>query len=225
MKNNKNILLFSFVLFCVPFFLNDFSNIYVKDWRLWLFIDYTAVKLLPFILFIRLVKTKTATIADFGFGTHRIPLSLIIILFAYPVCGLLIDQLLYNVLENLIPGTRIGTYTPITNKVFDWIDLTFGLAMVAFFEELIFRGFAYRVISDRVKNPVWIIIISSTIFGLIHWSLGVPNIITAGLIGAVFMYCYVIHRNIVPLIIVHFLINFLSFAGILPPDIFDFILK
>ena len=31
------------VLLVSPFYLNDFASIFIKDWRLWLFIDYVGV--------------------------------------------------------------------------------------------------------------------------------------------------------------------------------------
>ena len=33
-----------FVLLSAPFYLNDFANIYIHDWRMWLAIDYVFVK-------------------------------------------------------------------------------------------------------------------------------------------------------------------------------------
>ena len=49
-EKNKRYILVLILLF-IPFYLNDFSNIYVTDWRLWLSIDYTTVKLFPFLSF------------------------------------------------------------------------------------------------------------------------------------------------------------------------------
>jgi hypothetical protein len=33
------------ILLVSPFYLNDFASIFIKDWRLWLFIDYAGAPL------------------------------------------------------------------------------------------------------------------------------------------------------------------------------------
>lgn len=52
------------ILICSPFFLNDFSNIYVKDWRLWIFIDYTSVNHLPCLVVFWLIITRRMSLSD-----------------------------------------------------------------------------------------------------------------------------------------------------------------
>jgi MFS family permease len=54
------------MMLCLPFYLNDFSDIYVKDWRLWLAIDYVAVKLFPFLVVFGLIHTKKMEFSAFG---------------------------------------------------------------------------------------------------------------------------------------------------------------
>jgi len=54
------------ILLCAPFYLNDFSNIYVTDWRLWILIDYTSVKILPFLVVLWLIITRRMALSDFG---------------------------------------------------------------------------------------------------------------------------------------------------------------
>ena len=54
------------ILLTGPFYLNDFSSIYLKSWRWWLFIDYTGVKLFPFIVVLWLLFSKKFRSSDFG---------------------------------------------------------------------------------------------------------------------------------------------------------------
>lgn len=211
----------AFVLICLPFFINDFSGIYVKDWRLWLFIDYTAVKLYPLIIFLWMLKKKYASPADFGLGRIGIG-RFIVVLAAAAVLGVLVDQVIFRLIERSVPDIAIGHMPRITSTLFDWIDLTFGLLAVGFFEELIFRGFACGLMEKYTKSKLLIIIIPSVIFSLIHWSLGIPTLVGAFLIGSIFMALYLKTRNILPLALAHFLINFLFFSGCLPPGLFDF---
>ena len=41
-----------------PFYLNDFSSIYLESWRWWLFIDYTFVKLFPLLFALWLIRSN-----------------------------------------------------------------------------------------------------------------------------------------------------------------------
>ena len=45
-ENNARYLVVLLVI-AGPFYLNDFANLYVTDWRWWLAIDYVSVKLFP----------------------------------------------------------------------------------------------------------------------------------------------------------------------------------
>lgn len=55
-----------------PFLLNDFANIYVADYRLWLAIDYVAVKAFPLGFISYLLRTKKLSCADLGASTASI---------------------------------------------------------------------------------------------------------------------------------------------------------
>ena len=71
MKNRFYILVL--VLLASPFYLNDFANIYVKDWRWWLFIDYAGLKLFPFLVVLWLIDKEKMKVAEFGLTMQAIP--------------------------------------------------------------------------------------------------------------------------------------------------------
>jgi membrane protease YdiL (CAAX protease family) len=137
--------------------------------------------------------------------------------------GTIIDQNGYQLVAKLSGYSPLGGMPAITNPVWNWIDLTFGLFMVGIFEELIFRGYMHTFISRYTKSSFAIVVISAVAFGLIHWSLGLHDVLITSTIGAVFMTAYLRTRSLPALMLAHFAVNFIDFAGIIPKSIFTFI--
>lgn len=216
-------LLLAFVLLAGPYYLNDFANIYVKDWRLWLFIDYAVMKPLPLLVIVALVRNGTLPASAF---TLR-PASwgrFVAAFLAATVLGTLIDQNGYALLAGWPGYPRLGGMPAIDSPLWNWIDLTFGLAAVGIVEELVFRGFLYHFLATFVQRPALLYALSGLLFGLIHWSLGGHAVVITGLIGTLFMLIYRLSRSLGPVMLAHFAINFIDFSGLIPKDIFQFVL-
>jgi membrane protease YdiL (CAAX protease family) len=222
-KDGKNrIYILALVLLASPFYLNDFANMYVKNWRWWLFIDYVGVKLFPFLVVLWLIQSKKMRASEFGLTTQTIP-SFLVVFLVVALVGTIIDQNGYQIVAKLPGYSPLGGMPAITNPVWNWIDLTFGLFMVGIFEELIFRGYMHTFISRYTKSSFAIVVISAVAFGLIHWSLGLHDVLITSTIGAVFMIAYLRTRSLPALMFAHFAVNFIDFAGIIPKSIFTFI--
>ena len=218
-KNGLYIL--AFVLLASPFYLNDFANLYIKNWRWWLFVDYAGVKLFPFLVTLWLIYSKKMQISEFGLKTQSMLSSLVVFLIV-AVVGTVIDQNGYQLMAKLPGYPPLGGMPAITSPVWNWVDLTFGLLMVGICEELIFRGFLHTFITRYTENPFAIVVISSLAFGLIHWSLGLHVVVITSTIGAVFMIAYLRTRSLPAIMLAHFAINFIDFAGVIPKSIFKF---
>jgi len=212
----------AFILLASPFYLNDFANMYVNNWRWWLFIDYLGVKLFPILGAAWLIYNKKMLASEFGLKSQNLLMSLVAFLIAGLV-GTVIDQNAYDLLEKLPGYAPFGGMPAITSPVWNWIDLTFGLLLVGICEELIFRGFLHTVISRYTENSYTIVVISSVAFGLIHWSLGLHVVLITTTIGAVFMMTYLKTRALPAIMVAHFAINFIDFAGVIPKSIFKFL--
>ena len=222
-KDGENrIYLLALVLLASPFYLNDFANIYVEDWRWWLFIDYVGVKFFPFLVVLWLIYSKKMLASEFGLTTQTIP-SFLAVFLVLALVGTLIDQNGYRLIAKLPGYSPLGGMPAITSPVWNWIDLTFGLLMVGIFEELIFRGYMHTFISRYTKSSIAIVVISSVAFSLIHWSLGLHYVLITSTIGAVFMIAYLKTRSLPAIMLAHFIVNFIDFAGIIPKSIFAFI--
>ena len=205
-----------------PFYLNDFANIYVKNWRWWLFIDYVGVKLFPFLVVLWLIHTKKMRVSEFGLTTQATP-SFFVVFLLVALVGTIIDQHGYQLIARLPGYSPLCRMPTITSPVWNWIDLTLGLLLVGIFEELIFRGYMHTFISRYTKSSFAIVVISAVAFGLIHWSLGLHDILITSAIGAVFMIAYLRIRSLPAIMLGHFMVNFIDFAGIIPKSIFIFI--
>jgi len=219
-KNGLYIL--ALVLLASPFYLNDFANLYIKNWRWWLFLDYTGMKLFPFLVTLWLIYSKKMRASEFGLTTQSIPSSLMVFSIVALV-GTIIDQNGAQLIAELPGYPPLGGMPAITSPVWNWADLTLGLLMVGIFEELIFRGFMHTFISRYTENSFAIVVISSVAFGLIHWSLDLHVVVVTSVIGAIFMIAYLRTRSLPAIMLAHFTINFIDYAGVIPKSIFKFI--
>jgi membrane protease YdiL (CAAX protease family) len=210
------------ILLAGPFYLNDFSSIYVRDWRWWLFIDYAGLKLFPLLVVFWLIKSKKMRASELGLRTQTVPAFLWTFL-VVSLIGTLIDQNGYPLLGELPGYPPLGGMPEITNPAWNWIDLTFGLMLVGICEEIVFRGYMHTFLLRYTKSPFAIVGISSIAFGLIHWSLGFHTVLTTSIIGAVFMIAYLKTRALPPIILAHFVVNFIDFSGVIPKSIFTFV--
>ena len=202
-----------------PFYLNDFANIFVKDWRLWLLLDYVGVKLFPIGVAAWLIGSKRMRPEQLGFRTQSLP-SFLVVFLATALAGTLIDQNAYGLIAALPGYPPLGSMPVIGSAAWNWFDLTVGLLAVGIVEELVFRGYMHAFLSRFTRSSAAIVAISSLAFGLIHWSLGLHTVLITSVIGAIFMIAYLQTRALPPIMLAHFAINFIDFAGVVPKSIF-----
>ncbi|WP_415714933.1 CPBP family intramembrane glutamic endopeptidase [Maridesulfovibrio sp.] len=209
MINNKIAIL---ILAALPFYLNDFNNIFIKHERLWLAIDYGA-KILPLAFLFYLLKKEILSRADLGLVTLPFK-QLILWTIGITALGLCLDEPGFALWSKLLPAMRLGSIPIGTDSPLYTLDMTIGLALVAISEEIIFRGLAFTALRKRKQSIPKIFLISAIIFGLIHWSQGPTAIIATAITGSGLMVCMYCTGSIYPTIIAHYVINYLSFSGL-----------
>jgi membrane protease YdiL (CAAX protease family) len=207
------------ILLASPFYLNDFANLFVTDWRLWLWIDYVGVKLFPLVIVMALIRRHKLRPADIGLTTQRLPAFLAVFL-GVTLIGTVIDQNGSPLLSGLPGYAALGSMPEITSPLWNWMDLSLGLLAVGFMEELVFRGCMLAFLKRYTASSLAIVVISSVAFGLIHWSNGLHAVLVTSVIGAVFMTVYLKTRSLPAIMLAHFAINFIDFAGVIPKAIF-----
>jgi membrane protease YdiL (CAAX protease family) len=207
------------VALLAPFYLNDFANLHIRDWRLWLLIDYLTVKLLPLLVVAWLLRSRRLRPADFGLSSQPLRAALLTFVLV-TLIGTVIDQNGGRWLA-AVPGfPALGGMPEITSPLWNGIDLSLGLLLVGVCEELVFRGYLHTLLRRFTTKGWLIVLLSSVAFGLIHWSLGFQAILTTTLIGAVFMSAYLITASLPAIMLAHFAINFIDFAGVIPRELF-----
>ncbi len=209
------------ILLCLPFYLNDFNDIYVKDWRWWLLFDYVAVKLFPLLVLAWLIRREKVGFSALGL---RIPsaLSFLSAMLVGALAAVFIEQNGYLLTDWLSGDPPLGRMPVIASPLWRWVDLTVGLVMVGIVEEVVFRGYLWIFLS-RYTSRAWVVIgISAIAFGLIHWSGGLQQIMATSAVGAVFMALYLRTHSLPAIMVAHYLVNFIAFSNVVPQSIFRF---
>ena len=111
-----------------------------------------------------------------------------------------------------LPDTRLGHY-PSPRGWVGLFDLVFGLALVAYSEEVIFRRCTDCVFGKYIDDKFTTSMISALLFGAYHWWTGIPNIFNAVIFGVTAMIFYRQCQSLWPVIVVHYIIDLASFAG------------
>jgi len=220
-QSQDRIFVIALFLLLSPFYLNDFANIYLKDWRWWLFIDYTCVKLFPLSVVLWLIRSGRLSAAELGLVRQTMPAFLAAFLLA-TLLGTLMDQNAYRLIEKLPGYPALAGMPEITSPAWNWIDLTLGLVAVGLVEELVFRGYLHAFLSRQTHSRFAIVFISSLAFGLIHWSAGLHVVLVASAIGAMLMLVYMSTKSLPAIMLAHAAVDFIDFAGVIPKALFKF---
>lgn len=191
------------------FVLNDFLFIFVKSYIGWLLVDYGS-RVLAISIIAYLITSKRASFSDFGLVKLKIK-PFIFWTIILSITGIFVDQVVSQFLAKALPPTQIFYFPKITNHFVKTFDLTFGIFLVSITEEPIFRGYYASILRPYIKNPITFVVISSIIFGLIHWSSGLDTIISAALWGVLPMISVLKTRSILPALIAHYATDFVYF--------------
>lgn len=116
-----------------------------------------------------------------------------------------------RMLGGFMPGTALGTYPRPSGGLY-LFDLTIGIALVAFQEELVFRKLAYYALRRVTANETIIVFASAIVFTAFHWWTGIGNMIGVALFSLLAMPCYHRTGSLWPIGLAHYLLDFLSFA-------------
>jgi membrane protease YdiL (CAAX protease family) len=93
------------------------------------------------------------------------------------------------------------------------VDVIFGLALVAYSEELVFRRCARHLFKMYLNDDGRaLVVITSLLFGAYHWWTGIGNIIEAVLIGVLLMLFYLRSAALWPVVLGHYLTDIADFA-------------
>lgn len=93
-------------------------------------------------------------------------------------------------------------------KVF---DLTVGLLLVAVSEELVCRALACDVFRRLTTNRALVAMLSSLLFGLVHWGGGLGGVASGAVAGLLLTGLYFASGSLVPAIAAHYAVDLILF--------------
>jgi membrane protease YdiL (CAAX protease family) len=204
--------LFLFAVLLAPHFLNDLPLLAAKTAEQWLAIDYVA-RLLPLALIVAIPGLRRAAFS--GKRTAR-RIAIIEAIFVVLVIELMIwlwfQPFLLNELGLRSDPTRLQSFIAIQDRDLRRFDLTVGLLLVAVEEELVARRMFVHLVGPRFGNRESVLVIgSSLMFGVVHWSSGLLVVLLATLTGVFLMLLLRGTGVLWPGIVVHYLVNFSIF--------------
>lgn len=200
----------AFLILLAPFLLNDFAFIALKGgWSVYA-VDY-AVRILALAVILLWPAGRAIAFEEYP-ARQRTALAILTVI-GLTIAGRLLIYLVEAPFAAWAGWTVLFQFPRIQSPAFYWLDLTFGLALVALSEELIFRKFALSWLRSAGRPDWQIVIISAVLFALVHWSKGLGNISIAFLLGLLYMAAYLKLKRLWPLVYAHWTINFLIFAS------------
>lgn len=201
----------SLFIICLPFYLNDFIYLmYPKNIPIVFITDYAT-------------KFWSLGFAYYFFGKdafrmkssvkEREPRDRFIDFFLVPLFMFIVYEFSAKILSYTVPywafdGFRFPEYG---NPLVRWFDLTFGLFIVAFTEELLFRRYLYSFFMYLFGKGRYAIVLSAFLFSLVHWSGGYLQLLNTFNFGLMTGLFYHQKKYLPPLILIHFLGNFYVF--------------
>jgi membrane protease YdiL (CAAX protease family) len=93
-----------------------------------------------------------------------------------------------------------------------FIDAVFGLVLVAYSEEIVFRRCARNAFQTYLSDGSALIVVTSILFAAYHWWTGIGNIVEAALIGILLMLFYSRSCALWPVVLGHYLTDVVDFA-------------
>lgn len=116
-----------------------------------------------------------------------------------------------STINALFPGTALGGYPALTGWLYGF-DLAFGLALVAYNEEVIFRRCARDVFRGYLGDRLVLVLTTSALFGAYHWWTGLGTIAEATFVGALLMLLLRRSGALWPAVVAHYLTDVTAFA-------------
>lgn len=205
--NNKGTI---YIISIIPFILNDFSNFYAGSYEQWVVIDY-ASRLAAFAFLGLMARQGNLVFAELSVSFARKDrLAAWTLLLGAMAFG-------YYALSKVFLAPLNGLWK-VSGVAYDRqsllfiVDMAFGLVLVSLSEEIVFRGLALAALRKLTDNTLVILVASSLVFALIHWSTGLKNIVDCFVYGMFFMIATMRTKSILPAAIVHFVLDYYLLA-------------
>jgi uncharacterized protein len=196
-------------LVSAPFFLNDFAFMAMETAPRWLAADYGS-KILALVILFSMAPLRQAVAGTVALPRATYEAAALTVVAAALIIGA--DWLLRGPIDIEIESWVLFKYPKLDSAVLYWTDVTFGLALTAVSEELVFRGLFARLMAPVIPGAVAMTVASAVFFALIHWSHGVTSLVVAFLAGLALMALYRRTGSLLTAMAAHYLVNLWDFV-------------
>jgi membrane protease YdiL (CAAX protease family) len=111
----------------------------------------------------------------------------------------------------IVPATVLGAYFRPSGWLY-FVDLVFGMALVAGSEEIVFRRCARDAFQPYLGNGFASVAATSLLFGCYHWWAGLGTIVVSTMIGILLMLFLQRSDALWPVALAHYLIDVIDFS-------------
>lgn len=197
-----------FVAVLIPMIASQIVRLHQHDAGSWIFWDY-AGRLGGLAV---LAVIPSARAVAFQWGKRRMSLWKIALwIVGIALFGVYLGRWMSSIVNAAFPATVLGVYFRPSGWLY-FVDLVFGMALVAGSEEIVFRRCARHAFQPYLGNGYASVVATSLLFGCYHWWAGLGNIVETTMIGLLLM--LFLQRSVAlwPVALAHYLIDVIDFA-------------
>ena len=114
-------------------------------------------------------------------------------------------------INTALPASVLGVY-PQPSGWLHLLDVVFGLVLVAYNEEIVFRRCARHLFQFSLGDGYLLLFVTSLLFGAYHWWTGVGGIVEAAMMGVLLMLFFRRSGALWPVVLGHYLTDIVDFA-------------
>jgi CAAX protease family protein len=197
-----------FVAALIPMLASQFVRLHQHDVGAWVFWDYVG-RLGGLAI---LADIPSARAVAFRWEPLRMALWRV----ALWIAGIVVaDHYLggwaRRTINTALPASVLGAYPQLSGWLY-LLDVVFGLALVAYSEEIVFRRCARHVFQTYLGDGYPMVLLTSLLFGAYHWWTGAGNIVEATMMGVLLMLFFRRSAALWPVVLGHYLTDIVDFA-------------
>jgi hypothetical protein len=197
-----------FIAAIVPMVVSQTVRLQQSNPATWIFWDYAgrlgALAVLGAISSARTVAFRPERLRTTPWGAALWILGIVLV--DHYLCGWI-----RRTINAALPATVLGIY-PESHGWLHIVDVVFGLALVAYSEEIVFRRCAHHLFKLYLGDGYALVIATSVLFAAYHWWTGFGNVVEAFVMGILLMLFYRRSVALWPVVLGHYLTDFVDFA-------------
>ena len=197
-----------FVAALIPMIASQIVRLHEHDAASWILWDY-AGRLGGLAV---LATIPSARAVAFQWGKRRMPLWKITLwIVGIVMLDVYLGRWMSSIVNAAFPATVLGVYFRPSGWLY-FVDLVFGMALVAGSEEIVFRRCARDAFQPCLGNGYASVVATSLLFGCYHWWAGLGAIVAATMIGIPLMLFLQRSDALWPVALAHYLIDVIDFS-------------